>query len=156
MSAYEIRPIGRVHSELRDRTLAPKQGHEGAPDAKLEIFPEFARGLDTVSAGTDVLLLTWLHEAERDILEVHPRDDLSRPLTGVFATRSADRPNPIGVHRVRVLQVIVRGWLTVQGLEAVDGTWSSTSSLLGSFSRTRAHWRSGFGGVQWSQRRFHV
>lgn len=122
MGDLEIRPIGRVHSTLRDRTIAPKQGYEGAPDAKLEIFPEFARGLESVSANTDVLLLTWLHEAERDTLAVHPRDDLSRPLTGVFATRSADRPNPIGVHRVRVLQVDPRGWLTVQGLEAVDGT----------------------------------
>jgi len=120
--SYEIRPIGRVHSELTDRARAPKQGFEDAPDAKLEIFPEFADGLDTVSAGTDVLLLTWLHEAERDVLKVHPRDDLSRPLTGVFATRSADRPNPIGVHRVRVLEVDRRGWLTVHGLEAVDGT----------------------------------
>ena len=122
MGNLEIRPIGRVHSTLRDRTIAPKQGYEGAPDAKLEIFPEFARGLESVSVNTDVLLLTWLHEAERDTLAVHPRDDLSRPLTGVFATRSADRPNPIGVHRVRVLQVDPRGWLTVQGLEAVDGT----------------------------------
>jgi tRNA-Thr(GGU) m(6)t(6)A37 methyltransferase TsaA len=122
VGSLEVRPIGRVHSTLRDRTIAPKQGYEGAPDAKLEIFPEFARGLESVSANTDVLLLTWLHQAERDTLAVHPRDDLSRPLTGVFATRSADRPNPLGVHRVRVLHVDPRGWLTVQGLEAVDGT----------------------------------
>lgn len=122
MGDYDIRPIGRVHSTLTDRTLAPKQGSEDAPDATLEISPAFADGLDTVTAGTDVLLLTWLHEAERDVLKVHPRDDETRPLTGVFATRSADRPNPIGVHRVRVLQIDRRGWLTVQGLEAVDGT----------------------------------
>lgn len=122
MSAYDIRPIGRVHSTLTDRTLAPKQGYEDAPDATLEIFPVFADGLDTVSAGTDVLLLTWLHEAGRDVLKVYPRDDETRPLTGVFATRSADRPNPIGVHRVRILQIDRRGWLTVRGLEVVDGT----------------------------------
>jgi tRNA-Thr(GGU) m(6)t(6)A37 methyltransferase TsaA len=122
MGRFAIQPIGRVHSTLRDRTAAPKQGYEGAPDAKLEIFPAFVAGLESVAANTGVLLLTWLHEADRDTLAVHPRDDLSRPLTGVFATRSADRPNPIGVHRVRVLHVDPGGWLTVQGLEAVDGT----------------------------------
>jgi tRNA-Thr(GGU) m(6)t(6)A37 methyltransferase TsaA len=115
-------PIARVHSSLKRPDEAPKQGWEGAPDARLEILPEFERGLDGIEAGQEVVLLTWLHEARRDILEVHPRDDLRNPLTGVFATRSADRPNPIGLHRVRVLKVGKDGWLEVQGLEAIDGT----------------------------------
>lgn len=119
---YAVKPIGRVHSELRDRADAPKQGFEAAPDARIQILPAFLPGLDGIAAGQDVLILTWLHEAERDVLAVHPRDDESRPLRGVFATRSADRPNPIGVHRVRVLGVGQDGWLHVGGLEAIDGT----------------------------------
>jgi tRNA-Thr(GGU) m(6)t(6)A37 methyltransferase TsaA len=122
MSRHEIRPIGRVHSELRDRAHAPKQGYEGAPDARLEIFSEFAPGLNGITTGTEILVLTWLHEADRTALQVHPRDDATRPLTGVFATRSSDRPNPIGLHRVTVLDVDSRGWLHVRGLEAIDGT----------------------------------
>jgi tRNA-Thr(GGU) m(6)t(6)A37 methyltransferase TsaA len=115
-------PIGQVHSPLRRSKEAPKQGFEGAPDARLEIQPRFLRGLDGIAAGQDVLVLTWLHEADRDVLAVHPRDDPAQPLSGVFATRSADRPNPIGVHRVRVLAVGDDGSLQVQGLEAIDGT----------------------------------
>ena len=115
-------PIGRVHSPLRQAAEAPKQGFEGAPDARLEIQPRFLPGLDGIAAGQDVLVLTWLHQADRDVLAVHPRDDPAQPLAGVFATRSADRPNPIGVHRVRVLAVEHEGSLQVQGLEAIDGT----------------------------------
>ena len=122
MSDYILRPIGRVHSELTDRQLAPKQGNEGAPDARIELFPEFARGLETISPGTDIVIVTWLHQAQRDVLRVHPRDDPRSPLRGVFATRSADRPNPVGLHRARVLKAEPRGWLTVRGLEAIDGT----------------------------------
>ena len=122
MSDYVLRPIGRVHSELTDRHLAPKQGHEGAPDARIEIFSKFAEGLQTISPGTDIVIVTWLHQAQRDVLRVHPRDDEKRPLRGVFATRSADRPNPVGLHRVRLMKIDPGGWLTVRGLEAIDGT----------------------------------
>lgn len=87
---------------MRKPADAPKQGFEGAPDAWVKIEPPFVPGLGGLRVGQDILLLTWLHEARRDVLVVHPRDDPTQPLTGVFATRSQDRPNPIGVHRVRV------------------------------------------------------
>ncbi len=119
---YGVRPIGWVRSRLARRLDAPKQGHEGAPDALVEVLPEFAAGLGGLSAGQDVLLLTWLHEAERAVLEVHPRDDPGRPLAGVFSTRSADRPNPVGLHPARLLAIVDGRWLHVSGLEAIDGT----------------------------------
>ena len=119
---YEIVPIGRVHSTLRHRADAPKQGWEGAPDARLEIFPEYVTALDGITAGSEIVVLTWLHEGERDVLKVRPRDDASRPLTGVFATRSSNRPNPVGLHPVIVLGMTDDGWLDVRGLEAIDGT----------------------------------
>ena len=122
MTGHAIVPIGRVHSELKDRANAPTQGWEGAPDAWLEIFPEFAAALDGIAADCEILVLTWLHEAQRNVLRVHPRDDQAQPLRGVFATRSADRPNPIGLHRVRVLDMTNRGSVKVRGLEAIDGT----------------------------------
>ncbi len=116
-----VRPIGRVHSPLKRPADAPKQGYEGAPNARVQVEPAFVRGLDGIAAGQDLLILTWLHQADREVLAVHPRDDLSNPLTGVFATRSADRPNPVGVHRVKLLE-IESGSLLVQGLEAIDET----------------------------------
>jgi tRNA-Thr(GGU) m(6)t(6)A37 methyltransferase TsaA len=118
---YLVRPIGRVESSLVDRREAPKQGDQGAPDAWL-VFEEGLRpGLSDLKVGMDVLVLTWLHQARRDVLLVHPQDDPANPETGVFATRSADRPNPIGLHRVEIL--VVRGTrLRVSNLEAVDGT----------------------------------
>jgi tRNA-Thr(GGU) m(6)t(6)A37 methyltransferase TsaA len=119
---HEVRAIGWVHSSLRRVEDAPMQGHEGAPDADLQIEPAFLRGLDGLEVGQDILILTWLHQARRDVLAVHPRDDLARPLTGVFATRSPDRPNPIGLHRVKLLAIGDGGSLRVQGLEAIDGT----------------------------------
>jgi len=119
---YAVQPIGWVHSPLRRRADAPKQGPEGAPNARLQIEPAFLPGLDGIRAGQDILILTWLHEAQRDVLAVHPRDDQTQPLAGVFATRSADRPNPVGLHRVRVLAIEGGGSLHVQGLEAIDGT----------------------------------
>ncbi len=91
--------IGWVQSSLRHRADAPKQGYEGAPDARIRIDPAFRPGLDRLAAGQDLLVLTWLHQSRRDVLATHPRDDRSQPLTGVFATRSPDRPNPIGLHR---------------------------------------------------------
>jgi tRNA-Thr(GGU) m(6)t(6)A37 methyltransferase TsaA len=117
----ELRPIGVIRSALTDRTGAPRQGYEGAPDAAIELFPEFLRGLDGVKAGDDVLLLTWLHRGQRDVLEVRPRKDARNPITGVFATRSPDRPNPIGLHRVTVTRIDGTR-LDVRPLEAIDGT----------------------------------
>jgi tRNA-Thr(GGU) m(6)t(6)A37 methyltransferase TsaA len=99
--APSLRPIGWVRSPLRRPADAPKQGFEGAPNARIQIEPDFLTALDGIEAGQDLLVLTWLHQAKRDVLAVHPRDDLRRPLTGVFATRSADRPNPVGLHRVK-------------------------------------------------------
>lgn len=115
-------PIGGVHSPLTRAAEVPKQAYEGAPPARLQIEPAFRPGLDGLAVGQDILILTWLHEAQRDVLAVHPRDDETQPLTGVFATRSADRPNPIGVHRVRLLAIESDGWLHVDRLEAIDGT----------------------------------
>ena len=117
----ELRPIGRVESSLGDPAAAPKQGHEGAPDAWLVIDRRVAEALDGIRPGDEVIVLTWLDRARRDVLRVHPRDDLTRPLSGVFATRSADRPNPIGLHRVRVLAT-EGSRLRVEPLEAVNGT----------------------------------
>ena len=120
--AYEVVPIGWVRSPLADPADAPKQGYEGAPEARIEIAAPFRPGLDRLAAGQDILVLTWLHLSRRDLLAVHPRDDPSQPLTGVFATRSADRPNPIGLHRVRLLGIERGGLLHVSALEALDGT----------------------------------
>ena len=97
------------------------QGDEAAPEAWLELTPLAAEGLTGIAVGDEIIVLTWLHLAERDVLRVHPRGDVSRPLTGVFATRSPDRPNPIGIHRVSVLEVMDRT-LRVAHLEAIDGT----------------------------------
>lgn len=121
MGEYVVRPVGHVRSPLRDPRGAPKQGDEGAPEAWIELDGRVAAGLGGLRPGIDVLVLTWLHLARRDVLTVHPRGDMSRPATGVFATRSPDRPNPIGLHRVRVLTVDPHA-VQVAGLEAVDGT----------------------------------
>ena len=116
-----LRPVGQVRSELRDRQVAPMQGTEGAPDAWIELLPEVLPAASGLAVGDDVWLLTWLHQADRTVLEVHPRSDRANPLTGVFSTRSPDRPNPIGLHQVRVLEVQGR-LLRVGSLEAIDGT----------------------------------
>jgi tRNA-Thr(GGU) m(6)t(6)A37 methyltransferase TsaA len=118
---YVVWPIGRVESPLTDLESAPKQGDEGAPEAWLVFQPEVGVGIRDLSVGADILLLTWLDRARRDVLATHPRDDLSRPETGVFSTRSPDRPNPIGLHRVTIVEI--EGLrVRVQNLEAVDGT----------------------------------
>ena len=101
----ELVAIGRVESPLADRASAPKQGDEGAPEAWLVFEPAFADALDGIAAGDEMLVLTWLDRAQRDVLKVHPRSDPARPLQGVFNTRSPDRPNPIGLHRVTVAEV---------------------------------------------------
>jgi tRNA-Thr(GGU) m(6)t(6)A37 methyltransferase TsaA len=118
---FPLRRIGIVRSTLTDRKGAPRQGYEGAPDASIEVDPEFLRGLDGIKAGDDLVLLTWLHRGRRDVLEVRPRNDPRNPLTGVFATRSPDRPNPIGLHRVTVTRIDGTR-LDVRPLEAIDGT----------------------------------
>jgi tRNA-Thr(GGU) m(6)t(6)A37 methyltransferase TsaA len=117
----ELIPIGVVESPLADPASAPKQGNEGSPEAWLVIEPDVLEGLDGLRPGDRLIVLTWLHRADRDVLRVHPRDDLSNPLRGVFGTRSADRPNPIGLHPVEVLE-IDGPRLRVRDLEAVDGT----------------------------------
>jgi len=118
---YMVEPIGVVRSALSRLEDAPMQGDEGGPEAWLELAPSAAPGLIGIQAGDALIVLTWLHLAERDVLQVHPRGDRARPLTGVFATRSPDRPNPIGLHRVSVLEV-GKGKLRVAPLEAIDGT----------------------------------
>jgi tRNA-Thr(GGU) m(6)t(6)A37 methyltransferase TsaA len=118
----EITPLGVVRSTLRDRGDAPRQAFEGAPAATLEIDPEVAPALHGVTPGMELIVVTWLHEADRAALQVHPRDDEQIPLTGVFATRSSDRPNPIGLHRVTVLSIDSPTSVRVDALEAIDGT----------------------------------
>jgi tRNA-Thr(GGU) m(6)t(6)A37 methyltransferase TsaA len=118
---FGVVPVGRVESELADRGQAPRQGDEGAPDAWLVFAPEVAAGIADLVPGAEVILLTWLDRADRSVLVTRPRDDPARPPTGVFATRSPDRPNPIGLHRVTIRE---RTGLRVRvgPLEALDGT----------------------------------
>ncbi|MEA2973065.1 MAG: hypothetical protein QOG82_1523 [Actinomycetota bacterium] len=120
-AGFELWPIGRVESPLVDRAAAPKQGGEGAPDAWVVFDAEVAEGLGDLRPGDRVILLTWLDRADRDVLVVRPRDDPANPLTGVFSTRSADRPNPIGLHPVEILAVDGLR-IQVRPLEAIDGT----------------------------------
>ena len=116
-----LEPVGVIRTSLRERAEAPRQGAEGAPDAWLELRAEFARALSGISPGDEILVITWLHRADRGVLEVHPRDDLEAPLAGVFATRSPDRPNPLGLHRVTVREVSETR-LRIGPIEAIDGT----------------------------------
>ncbi|HSL68843.1 MAG TPA: tRNA (N6-threonylcarbamoyladenosine(37)-N6)-methyltransferase TrmO [Longimicrobiales bacterium] len=121
-NVFTIAAIGRVRSPLQQRAEAPKQGNEGAPPAWLEFEPEFAIALRDLAVGEEILLLTWLDRADRSILQVHPRDDESAPLRGVFSTRSQDRPNPIGIHRVKIVEIAGSTRVKVLDLEALDGT----------------------------------
>lgn len=118
---FTLYPIGVIRSPLTDRSLAPMQGYEGAPDAWLEVNPSFIEAIDGLAVGDELILITWLHLSGRDILKVHPRGDLTQPLTGVFATRSPNRPNPLGLHRVTVREILGNR-LKVGPLEAIDGT----------------------------------
>jgi tRNA-Thr(GGU) m(6)t(6)A37 methyltransferase TsaA len=117
----ELTPVGRVESELTDPASAPKQGDEGAPDAWIAFEPSVMAALEGIAVGDDLVLLTWLDRADRDTLRVHPRGDSSREPQGVFNTRSPDRPNPIGLHRVTVLE-LDGARMKVRDLEALDGT----------------------------------
>lgn len=117
----ELMPIGMVESPLTDRGSSPKQGHEGSPDAWLVFEPAVLEGLQGIRPGDEVIVLTWLDRAHRDVLRVHPRDDVANPMQGVFNTRSPDRPNPVGLHPVEVAS-IDGPRVGVRNLEALDGT----------------------------------
>ncbi|HKI95371.1 MAG TPA: tRNA (N6-threonylcarbamoyladenosine(37)-N6)-methyltransferase TrmO [Gemmatimonadales bacterium] len=119
--SFTVRPIGVVHSPITSRANAPRQGAEGAPDAWIELDPSLVRGLTRMRVGMELIVLTWLHRARRDVLRVRPRSDRRQRLAGVFATRSPDRPNPIGVHRV-TLREVEGARLLVGPIEAIDGT----------------------------------
>lgn len=116
-----LRRIGTIRSELMSRSEAPRQGSEGAPDAWLDIEPWAAEALDGLTAGDEIIVITWLHQARRDVFKVHPRSDPAHRLTGVFATRSPDRPNPLGLHPV-TLRAVEGNRLRIGPIEAVDGT----------------------------------
>jgi tRNA-Thr(GGU) m(6)t(6)A37 methyltransferase TsaA len=118
---FTVRPIGHVESPLTSTADAPRQGDEGAPDAYLILDPIVQAGLDGITVGDEIIVLTWLHEADRSVLKVHPRGDMNRPEQGVFSTRASSRPNPIGLHRVRVLGLAGLR-VHVSDLEAIDGT----------------------------------
>jgi tRNA-Thr(GGU) m(6)t(6)A37 methyltransferase TsaA len=119
--SHEIVPIGVVESPLVDKASAPKQGFEGSPEATLVFEERVLEALDGIAPGDEVILLTWLDRADRDVLRVHPRDDVANPMRGVFSTRSADRPNPIGLHQVRIVE-IDGARVRVRDLEALEGT----------------------------------
>ncbi|MEV6874348.1 tRNA (N6-threonylcarbamoyladenosine(37)-N6)-methyltransferase TrmO [Amycolatopsis sp. NPDC051128] len=120
-TSYHVRPVAQVESTLTDLATAPKQGDEGAPPARVVFDPEFHPAAADLRPGDRLVLLTWLHAADRKVQSVHPRGDRDRRREGVFSTRSPDRPNPIGLHTVTVTAV-ENGTLTVTGLEAIDGT----------------------------------
>ena len=121
MKKYSVKPIGFIRSELKNIDDAPSFYTEGAPNAWLEMIPAFKDGLDRMQVGQDIIVLTWLHLARRDTLKVHPQGNLTKPLTGVFLTRSPDRPNPLGLHRAKVLEMNANN-LLIGPIEAIDGT----------------------------------
>ena len=121
MEDYLLQPIGFIRSELRNVADAPRFYTQGAPNARLELLPDFRDGLDRMGPGHDMIVITWLHLARRDVLKVHPQGDQALPLTGVFMTRSPDRPNPLGLHRCTVLELLPDG-LAIGPIEVVDGT----------------------------------
>ena len=121
MSTYSLKTVGYIRSTIKGREDAPRQGSEGAPDAWIEIEPRFAEALLGIEVGHELIVLTWFDQARRDILKNHPRSDPSRPLTGVFYTRSPARPNPIGIHPVTV-HAIDGNRIKVGPIEAFDGT----------------------------------
>ena len=118
---YLVHPVGFIRSPIKHRGEGPKQGREGAPDAWLDVNPTVSAALDGIEVGDEIVVVTWLHLARRDELKVHPRGDTSIPMAGVFATRSPDRPNPLGLHRVKVLEVATNR-LKIGPIEAIDGT----------------------------------
>jgi tRNA-Thr(GGU) m(6)t(6)A37 methyltransferase TsaA len=118
---FTLKQIGIVESALTQKETAPRQGHEGAPDAWIAVHPDFHDAMSDLAVGDEVILLTWFHQADRDVQKVYPRNDTTKPLTGVFATRSPDRPNPIGLHEVTIKD-IKGNKIKVGPLEAINGT----------------------------------
>ncbi|HEX2442513.1 MAG TPA: tRNA (N6-threonylcarbamoyladenosine(37)-N6)-methyltransferase TrmO [Vicinamibacterales bacterium] len=116
-----LRPVGVIRSDLKTRAQAPRQGSEGAPEAWLEVYPWAAKGLPGIAAGDEIVVITWFHRARRDVFKVRPRSDRRRTMSGVFATRSPDRPNPLGLHPV-VVRAIDGNRLRIGPIEAIDGT----------------------------------
>jgi tRNA-Thr(GGU) m(6)t(6)A37 methyltransferase TsaA len=121
MNSYTLKPVGFIRSTLKRREEAPKQGPEGAPDAWLEIEPQFAEALLGMEVGHELIVITWLNQARRDVLKGHPRSNTNRPLTGVFYTRSPGRPNPLGLHPVTVREIDGRR-MKIGPIEVFDGT----------------------------------
>jgi tRNA-Thr(GGU) m(6)t(6)A37 methyltransferase TsaA len=119
--SFSLRPIGVIRSTIKKRSEAPRQGSEGAPDAWLHLEPSMSKGLRGIDVGSKVFVITWLHRGRRDVLRVRPRSDRRRAMAGVFATRSPDRPNPLGLHAVTVRE-IVGNRLKIEPMEAIDGT----------------------------------
>ncbi len=121
MKGYVVKPIGFLRSDLKNLDDAPLFYTEGAPNAWVELIPAFRDGLDGMQVGQDIIVITWLHLAHRDVLKVHPQGNPTNPLTGVFLTRSSDRPNPLGLHRARILEMTADS-LLIGPIEAIDGT----------------------------------
>jgi tRNA-Thr(GGU) m(6)t(6)A37 methyltransferase TsaA len=121
MDTYLLEPIGWIQSELKRKEDAPRFYTEGAPNARLELDARFWDAMDGIKVGDDIVVITWLHLANRQTLKVHPRGDLTRPLRGVFSTRSPNRPNPLGLHRAKVL-AIDQNVVSIGPIEAIDGT----------------------------------
>lgn len=117
-----IKFIGKIHSELKKIEDCPLQEKENAPGASINVFPEFKEGIKDIKAGSEIILLTWLHQSDRSVIKCYPRNNQDFPLTGVFSTRSPDRPNPIGIHFVKVLSVSKGGLIKVSALEVIDQT----------------------------------
>ena len=118
----ELKFIGKIQSSLKRLEDCPRQEDEGAPEAEIVIYPEFMEGIKDIQVGAEILLLTWFHMADRSVLATHPRNDKKAPMTGVFSTRSPDRPNPIGIHLLKVIAVSSNGVIKVTALEALDQT----------------------------------
>jgi len=121
IASAQLRPIGVIRSAVKERSKAAKQGSEGAPDVWLEVEAFAMPAIEGLAAGDEIIVITWLHQGKRDVLKVHPRSHPERPLTGVFATRSPDRPNPLGLHHVRIRRII-NNRLRIGPFEAIDGT----------------------------------
>jgi len=117
-----VKYIGKISSSLKNIEDCPLQGNENAPDAEVIIYPEFIEGIKDIKAGSEILLLTWLHAADRSVIKCYPRNNADAPVVGVFSTRSPARPNPIGIHPVNVIAISADGVIKVSGLEALDQT----------------------------------
>ena len=122
MASHQLTFIGTIHSQLKQLQDCPRQETENAPEATIEIFSEFVEGIQNIKPGDEIILFTWLDKADRAVLKTRPRNDNNLPLTGVFSTRSPDRPNPIGIHSITITSVVSGNMLKVSNLEVLDGT----------------------------------